>query len=462
MPPKVPQKRQRDSSPPPSAKQQSSGKTPAAKRTKKEQNAATEADTRGRRSVEDNKAFLSGRDDESSAAGSESSDNEHDDLDFEDVMGQPTASIKLPKRQTKPGSRQQAKQSVSDEGEDSDSAMDWEDATKHPSGFNGEEPTVSGDLELTLDDLPTQSLGSAYGTKKGPTKIERAIRLSAHSIHVQCLLYHNLIRNGWTLDKEVQKALSSTIPTSITKEIERWRAACGEAKSADDVEDDGEKDKQKDKPAASKSRKGKKVEKNHRDWGNTAKEQARGGPSLNQSDPTVKLLKALTAWWRKRFTITAPGLRKDGWKDAARLEKEIKAFREHEHDPEEHGEKVASLKEFRKLAQKGEGSRDIGAQLFVALLRSLGLETRFVSSLQPLGFGWSKGEDALPAKNKPKKEGMDSKTAKKKKAQNAAEDDVVAVFAEGALACLGTIAQIWQRSAAGVTVRVVETSIGGE
>ena len=41
-----------------------------------------------------------------------------------------------------------------------------------------------------------------------------------------------------------------------------------------------------------------------------------------------------------------------------------------------------------------EGSRDFGAQLFTALLRALGLETRLIFSLQPLGFSFGKQEDA--------------------------------------------------------------------
>ena len=42
--------------------------------------------------------------------------------------------------------------------------------------------------------------------------------------------------------------------------------------------------------------------------------------------------------------------------------------------------------DFRALAVKLEGSRDIGAQLFCALLRSAGVDARLVCSLQPLPF----------------------------------------------------------------------------
>lgn len=42
--------------------------------------------------------------------------------------------------------------------------------------------------------------------------------------------------------------------------------------------------------------------------------------------------------------------------------------------------------DFRALAVKFSGSRDIGAQLYCALLRSVDVEARLVCSLQPLSF----------------------------------------------------------------------------
>lgn len=47
------------------------------------------------------------------------------------------------------------------------------------------------------------------------------------------------------------------------------------------------------------------------------------------------------------------------------------------------------LLDFRKAAKDLEGSDDLGAQLFCALLRSIGVETRLVCSLQPLPFAAS-------------------------------------------------------------------------
>ncbi|KAL8857513.1 MAG: hypothetical protein Q9198_010721, partial [Flavoplaca austrocitrina] len=123
---------------------------------------------------------------------------------------------------------------------------------------------------------------------------------------------------------------------------------------------------------------------------------------MSRGDPVIRLLKVLAAYWKKRFTVTAPGLRKQGYKSLSRLESEMASFKNDVHNNEEHGERVENLNTFRDLANKCEGSRDVGVQLFVALLRGLGLEVRLVASLQPIGFGWNKNEEANPKKKRAK------------------------------------------------------------
>lgn len=389
MPPSILRKRQH--SPAPDRTPSTPATKSASKRRKKETVFdALESQPRAPRSAEENKRFLSKQQDETSSDSDEDAENDsHDDMEFEDVVVKQAAKGKQPQDTT----HDETEESRTDES--SEDEIDWEDTTNHPTAGNADQPTVSGDLELTLDAISNQSVKDAYGSKKGPSKIERQIRTSAHCIHVQCLMYHNLIRNGWTCDKEAQKLLVDSIPQSIKQEVERWRRACGD--TLEPQQQDEEHDT-KTTDTKSKARKYSKKHKNQREWGGTAEELEKGAPNLSQGDPTVRLLKALSAWWRKRFTITAPGLRKQGFKDAISLQSEVKSFRDDAHDAEEHGERVQSREAFRKLAKKCKGSRDIGAQLFVTLLRGLGVESRLVASLQPLGFGWSKGEDAIPSK----------------------------------------------------------------
>lgn len=56
--------------------------------------------------------------------------------------------------------------------------------------------------------------------------------------------------------------------------------------------------------------------------------------------------------------------------------------------------------DFRALALTLKGSRDVGSQLFCALLRSAGVDARLVCSLQPLPFS-ATVKSIAPAKPKP-------------------------------------------------------------
>ena len=54
--------------------------------------------------------------------------------------------------------------------------------------------------------------------------------------------------------------------------------------------------------------------------------------------------------------------------------------------------------DFQDAAAKREGSRDVGAQLFCALLRSAGVDTRLTCSIQPLPFNPSTKTKTMPTK----------------------------------------------------------------
>ena len=59
-----------------------------------------------------------------------------------------------------------------------------------------------------------------------------------------------------------------------------------------------------------------------------------------------------------------------------------------------------SREDFRKQSKTMQGSRDFGAQLFCALLRSVAVEARLVCSLQPLPFSGTV-KDMPPSKAAP-------------------------------------------------------------
>lgn len=240
------------------------------------------------------------------------------------------------------------KASGNEEEKEEEGETDWEDAmhldTAHLNNSSGE-PT--GTLELTLEKgARAGALSNLQDKKKGPSKIERKIRVSTHCMHVQFLLFHNLVRNGWACDTEVQRILVDQVPTGVKKEIEKWRMASGLG-----MQKNPEKSPSTLHMRNTNRRRGGGLvnERGQRDWGTPAERLERGIPNLSRGDPLIRLLKVLAAYWKKRFTITAPGLRKQGYKPLAQLESEIASFKTGPHDPGVHGEILGSVHDLRDL-----------------------------------------------------------------------------------------------------------------
>ena len=391
MPPFGFRKRERSASPLPTPP--STNRTATATKGKRPTLFETaDAPSKREKTLEENRKLLKDLDADDD---DESSLSEADSHEFEDI---PAAK----RRKTSPIEGAEVDENE-DEGEDE---MDWEDAIQ-PGPSSNATPVIKpdqdiGDVSISMneDGSHIEPLVSAATVKKGPSKRERQIRIQTHCLHVQALMWHNTVRNSWLNDKEVHKTLIDGLTDGVKREVKRWKAAMGTL-SKDELES-----KKQQISAKNRDKKGKKGKQNSggRDWNYEAEHLEQGVANLSGGDPMLRLMKVLTAYWRKRFAITAPGLRKQGYKPLRRLRDDIKAWESETSDMEEHGERIEDLQAFHKLARKCEGSRDVGAQLFVALLRGLGLETRMVANLQPAGFGWSKAEEADPKKSKKKDE----------------------------------------------------------
>jgi xeroderma pigmentosum group C-complementing protein len=295
------------------------------------------------------------------------------------------------------------RQKTAEASDDEDEDIEFEDIETNPAPPPSG-PVPSGDLELTLRKETRVSITNPFGTKKGPSKIERQIRISTHQIHVQLLMFHNAIRNAWCCDKELQDILVKQLPPTIEQQVEKWRRDSGlERKKADTPKEKGK--------GKAKNTKDKKADvRSQRDWGEPAERLVDGEVNMSGGDPLFRLLRLLMTYWKQRFRITVPGLRKLGYMSLQTLDEESKSFKEDEHDPERHGERIRDIGEFRECAKAMEGSRDVGAQLFTALLRGLGLEARLVASLQPVGFGWSQNEEAFEKNPRKLKKPKSTKT----------------------------------------------------
>jgi xeroderma pigmentosum group C-complementing protein len=305
---------------------------------------------------------------------------------------------------------QEVKDVSSDESESDDDEVDWEDAMESKAtSATATTPSMTPgahvqDLELTLDKNEVH-LSDILDGKKAPSKIERQIRINTHCLQVRFLLYHNALRNAWADDPQVHEVLRRKLPEALHKEVKKWKVSSGLELPEKPPEEPSKKKNQK---------KGKQRRKSERDWGEGSSRMEPGQPDMSRGDPIITLLKVLAAFWKKQYKITAPGLRKHGYRPMSHLEAEISAFHKEEHDPERFGEKICGIDEFRQAAERMEGSRDLGAQLFTALLRALTIEARLVASLQPLGFGWTKAEtytQKAKAKEEPQIETGDTEDA---------------------------------------------------
>jgi xeroderma pigmentosum group C-complementing protein len=355
---------------------------------------------------------------------SELSDPESSEVEYEDV---PLNGANKGKGKAKAPADGNSEESEDDDWED---ALGTDQSTKLD---HGPAPIITGDIALTLSAASKNAFDSKPDGKQGASKIQRQIRNVTHCMHVQYLMYHNLIRNAWVQDKEVQKILVEGMTAGCWRELEKYWSDAGIADGPSSVvvqkaPNPPAKEEMKDKkgvwknsgtngvkvyespqktPSGREDKKKKPIGKGKgdvrgtrkgRDWGATSEPLEPKAPNLSAGDPLLRLLKYLSAYWKNKFQVTTPSLRKRGYLSPSALEAEVNTWREDPDHPDLFGERVDNLEAFREKARKCNGSRDLGEQLFTALLRGLGIEARMIVSLQPIGFGWSQSEEGK-AKN---------------------------------------------------------------
>ncbi|CAG8565605.1 3313_t:CDS:10 [Cetraspora pellucida] len=213
---------------------------------------------------------------------------------------------------------------IHEDEDNSDNSDEWEEVDL--SQYNNNLP------DLQVSSIPNETIEITFKAPKieykpkGITKIERAIQQNIHKTHLLTLLTHGIIRNKWCND-DLTKAIACSL-------IERDMLALFDQVLC-----------------------------------------SRGRFTL------ITALEELVRWWRSYFKITKPGLRARDARDYQEF-KVNDIFKIDETFCEHH----SSIDSFRKSLQDGSGSRDTSAQLFVALLRSLGIPARLVFSLQVVSF----------------------------------------------------------------------------
>ncbi|KAH3665732.1 hypothetical protein OGAPHI_003920 [Ogataea philodendri] len=160
---------------------------------------------------------------------------------------------------------------------------------------------------------------------------ERMFRRTMHLMYLFAMVGHGVVRNSWCSDATVLKAVRARVPSKLMRQVDQHH----------------EEQLNSETTAAAKSRR------------------------------LLDLLRHLMNYWNRAWSVDAKnrGLYRKSWEEIAK-------FWNHPPSP---GESLTKAR-FLKRLEGCRGTRDLQAQGFVALLRSLDINCRLVFSLQPPDF----------------------------------------------------------------------------
>ncbi|KAH8904397.1 Rad4-domain-containing protein [Coniochaeta sp. PMI_546] len=218
--------------------------------------------------------------------------------------------------------------SEDEDDDDNDDEMQFEDVDFGTLDLAGPSPAEEAPKDLNLN-LTVQKAAMApakrvIDRRKPATKEEKERRVHVHKMHVLCLLCHVSMRNRWCNDPEIQAALRPLLTAKMVKFLN---------------------------PASNASQ-------------------------FGRTESLKRGLQEVADMFKLKYTITERGIRRALW---AEDESQLKDYQL----PDDI-ESTLERSDFLEAAKTLKGSRDVGAQLFCALLRCAGVETRLVCSLQPL------------------------------------------------------------------------------
>ncbi|KAI0204610.1 Rad4-domain-containing protein [Astrocystis sublimbata] len=221
-------------------------------------------------------------------------------------------------------------QTVYRDSDEEDDEVDQElfediDFSAHASATSAIADT-SKDLELDLSARAKTAPTRTVDRRKPISREEKGRRIEIHKTHLLCLLAHVAQRNRWCNDTQVQDSLRPLLTPKMVTQLN----------PPDHLTQFGR--------------------------ANSLKE------GLNLVNTMFKL----------KFRLTERGMRRALW---AEKEEHLQAY-----NPPADSESTLEKSDFRAAAESLSGSRDVGLQLYCALLRTAGVEARLVCSLQPLSF----------------------------------------------------------------------------
>ena len=220
---------------------------------------------------------------------------------------------------------------LSDSDDSSADEMDWEEVrmveNEHTNVQNFGRGEAPEDLPLDIVLGEGEDKPSRHQLKRKPiTAADKKLRIEIHKMHVLCLLSHMSLRNLWCNDVNVQKSLRHVLSKRVVSLF-------------------------------------------HLDG--TSSQHKRSAAF------TDGLGQAMTVF-RNRFNITARGMSRAIWAESVDAIADLEI-------PDDL-DLPMQRSDFQDAATVLAASRDVGAQLFCALLRGIGVEARLVCSLQVLPF----------------------------------------------------------------------------
>ena len=215
-----------------------------------------------------------------------------------------------------------------DSADDSDEEFEDVDLGSSVKQRDSSDPEMEepGDLKLVLGGDNQETSKSTQVRRKPITSMEKKLRLVIHKLHLCSLLAHVYLRNHWCNDEKVHSALKSILTKKTVSYLN---------------------------PNDSQSQ-------------------------FQRSRSFMDGLTQASDAFRAEFKITARGMSKPVWADSP----ETLALLQPPDDIDLPMQKT----DFLSAAGKIKGSRDVGAQLFCAMLRAAGVDARLVCSMLPLPF----------------------------------------------------------------------------
>ncbi|KAI0152621.1 Rad4-domain-containing protein [Xylariaceae sp. FL1272] len=215
-----------------------------------------------------------------------------------------------------------------DEADSDEDAVDFEDIdfAALQASLIDHVPDAPAEIELDLSSRVKSAPSRTVDRRKPINKAEKDRRIEIHKTHLLCLLSHVARRNRWCNDTQVQDSLRPLLTKKMIKELN---------------------------PPSHLTQ-------------------------FGQANSIKEGLAKVNSMFSIKFQITERGMRRALW---AEKEEHLKDY-----NLPPNAESPMDKSDFREAAKTLEGSRDVGAQLYCALLRSAGVNARLVCSLQPLSF----------------------------------------------------------------------------